>query len=94
MDDIAGGGCGDLFPEYYIAGCVWFYGDDPAELCCECSIVSTGGEGDNDSALHRRGMIAKAHGSLACERVVHSTLLWKASANHHSTALALQIAEH
>ena len=29
-------------------------------------MVSSGGEDDNGSALHRRVMIAQAHGSLAC----------------------------
>ena len=67
-------------------------------LCCAVgvSMVSSGGEEGNGSALHRRVIIEQAHGSSPrslVERVEDSRLLWKSSANHRPPALALQIAD-
>ena len=54
VDDIAGGESGDLFPEYF-GGCVLFIVVLLLAVCA--SMVSSGGEEINGSALHRRVVI-------------------------------------
>ena len=55
VDDIAAGGeSGGVFPEF-LAECVLFM--VVLLLCCGVSMVSSGGEEGNGSALHRRVVI-------------------------------------